>query len=421
MKTIEQKAKAYDEALKWMRELYPGLHGATKEDAERYFSELRESEDERIRRTLVEYFGPEVQLDFVRGVPIQKIRDWLEKQKEQKPITESRRLANEVIEYLTRCGYSPVLKDDSKKEHFHIDIPRHEDDFWHSEEYKHCCSVLGEYYMEGDYGGDTYTLYIWRTKKEQKPAEWSEKHIADIFEKVGLAKIAREQGNDEFTNALQDAMLKLSKVGNAEWSEDWRKEDIQTRFAFYTYKDDPSVLYLSNVFVEEASRNHGFGTRILRAAEKVAEAIGAITICLKVKQDSPANAWYRKNGYGYVAFEDGYDWLEKNLEYIKPKKSIKWSGDDELMIESLIAYLKGTEQDFVSNDMVYWLEALPERFNLQPKQEWSDGLEEAARLYASPMGQKDAEHLYEYPYSPTDVIAFKAGASWMRDKMMKED
>lgn len=50
------------------------------------FPELAESEDERIRRTLVEYFGPQVQLDFVRGVPIQKIRDWLEKQKEQKPI-----------------------------------------------------------------------------------------------------------------------------------------------------------------------------------------------------------------------------------------------------------------------------------------------------------------------------------------------
>jgi len=47
--------------------------------------QLRESDDEMIRRTLVEYFGPHAQLDFVRGVPIQKIRDWLEKQKEQKP------------------------------------------------------------------------------------------------------------------------------------------------------------------------------------------------------------------------------------------------------------------------------------------------------------------------------------------------
>ena len=42
--TQEQKAKRYDEALNWMRELYPGLHGATKEDAEHFFPKLAESE-----------------------------------------------------------------------------------------------------------------------------------------------------------------------------------------------------------------------------------------------------------------------------------------------------------------------------------------------------------------------------------------
>lgn len=108
-----------------------------------------------------------------------------------------------------------------------------------------------------------------------------------------------------------------------EWKDEYREEDLRTRFAFYTYKneEDDSVLYLSNVFVEEASRNAGFGTKILKAAERVAETIGAITIRLKVKQDSPANAWYRKRGYGYIAFEGEYDWLEKNLEYLKPKRN----------------------------------------------------------------------------------------------------
>jgi len=107
-----------------------------------------------------------------------------------------------------------------------------------------------------------------------------------------------------------------------EWKDEYREEDLRTRFAFYTYKneEDDGILYLSNVFVEEASRNAGFGTKILEAAEKVAETIGAITIRLKVKQDSPANAWYRKHGYGYIAFEGDYDWLEKNLEYLKPKR-----------------------------------------------------------------------------------------------------
>ena len=88
MKTIEEKAKAYDEAPERARKAYnaisPENYGARKiiEDA---FPELRESEDEKIRRTLIEYFSLGVKPDFVRGVPIQKIRDWLEKQKEQKP------------------------------------------------------------------------------------------------------------------------------------------------------------------------------------------------------------------------------------------------------------------------------------------------------------------------------------------------
>lgn len=112
---------------------------------------------------------------------------------------------------------------------------------------------------------------------------------------------------------------------SVEWSKEYREEDLRTRFAFYTYKDEDGVLYLSNIFVEEASRNAGFGTRILNAAEMVAKTIGATTIRLRVKQDSPVNAWYRKNGYGYITFEKGYDWLEKNLEYMKPSKPVDGS------------------------------------------------------------------------------------------------
>lgn len=104
------------------------------------------------------------------------------------------------------------------------------------------------------------------------------------------------------------------------WNDEYREDELLTRFAFYTYKDEDSVLYLSNVFVEETSRNKGFGTKILQAAEKVAETIGAITIRLKVKRNSQANDWYRKHGYGYLTFEGEYDWLEKNLEYLKPKQ-----------------------------------------------------------------------------------------------------
>ena len=168
---------------------------------------------------------------------------------------------------------------------------------------------------------------------------------------------------------------KMVEQKPAEWSEDYREEDIQTRFAFYTYKDDPSVLYLSNVFVEETSRNHGFGTRILKAAEKAAEAIGAITICLKVKQDSPANAWYRKRGYGYVAFEDGYDWLEKNLEYLKPVKQ-EWSEEDELMRTTVIQTLERFGGCGTTGMQIDWLKSL--RPSWKPSEEQMEALKKVA-------------------------------------------
>ena len=232
----------------------------------------------------------------------------------------------------------------------------------------------------------------------QRLAEWSKT-------KEGKAKyeaVAKEMRKEmEKEQKPEDRFEEAREKYQVEWSEDWREEDIQTRFAFYTYKEDSSVLYLSNVFVEEASRNHGFGTKILMAAEKVAETIGATTISLKVKQDSPANAWYRKRGYGYVAFEDGYDWLEKNLEYMKPNhnilpieqqmeaamiairgempfKSQEWSKEDKEMLQGCINSVEyelldnGMDDEVKTDPRIAWLKNLPERFNLQPKEEWSE-------------------------------------------------
>ena len=243
----------------------------------------------------------------------------------------------------------------------------------------------------------------------------------------------------------------------AEWSEDWREEDIQTRFAFYTYKEDSSVLYLSNVFVDETSRNHGFGTRILKAAEKVAETIGATTIRLKVKQDSPANAWYRKNGYGYMAFEDGYDWFEKNLEYMKPNKQ-EWSEEEYGRLFDIEHYLYGTLQlspdrknaciDFLKslrpqphlvraltdNELERQLCDLQDKYpdtsweygiigeaieyirqpHWKPSEEQLEGLEEAADKYAHSLGYDEDKDKEEIAAAKEDFIA---GAGWVRDNL----
>lgn len=72
--------KKYKEALEWMQSLYSGLHGATKEDAEHYFPELKEkeSEDERIRREIIEYIT--LYKDSLCDEEYNSWITWLEKQ-----------------------------------------------------------------------------------------------------------------------------------------------------------------------------------------------------------------------------------------------------------------------------------------------------------------------------------------------------
>lgn len=78
--------KKYKEALGWMQSLYKGLHGATKEDAEHYFPELKESDDERIKKAITRIlYENYTDAAVIKGVEIAEIVAWLEKQSEQKP------------------------------------------------------------------------------------------------------------------------------------------------------------------------------------------------------------------------------------------------------------------------------------------------------------------------------------------------
>ena len=71
--------KKYKEALNWMKDVYPTLEGATKEDAEHYFPELKESEDEKIRKEMITYLST---VDDKELIPYESWIDWLEKQGE---------------------------------------------------------------------------------------------------------------------------------------------------------------------------------------------------------------------------------------------------------------------------------------------------------------------------------------------------
>lgn len=88
--TIEEKAKAYDEALAKAVKIhrnYKGRVRAVDVVIEEVFSELQESEDERIRKELLEHCKNQAKPYIQTGNKCPKIQswiDWLEKQGEQK-------------------------------------------------------------------------------------------------------------------------------------------------------------------------------------------------------------------------------------------------------------------------------------------------------------------------------------------------
>ena len=86
MKTIEEKARAYDEALKVLHK-YDGANIMFSQSLkEEMFPELKESEDEKIRKALIKYFSEGI--EYLSLIPYNKEQcvAWLEKQSEQKPV-----------------------------------------------------------------------------------------------------------------------------------------------------------------------------------------------------------------------------------------------------------------------------------------------------------------------------------------------
>ena len=145
------------------------------------------------------------------------------------------------------------------------------------------------------------------------------KQLEEIHERN--LKKPMERGRIGFAHGVVECCDKILDFIDAlsdgpDWEDEYRNDELITRFAFYQYKDEPDILYLSNVFVEESNRNRGLGRKILRAAEKAAVALDAKYIRLKVKKDSPAYIWYCNNGYEYMTSDNEVDWLEKPLKSI---------------------------------------------------------------------------------------------------------
>ena len=102
MKTIEEKAKAYDEARERAKQVKLTGMKENVAAAEYIFPELAESEDEKVRKKLIGIFTNQSLCD-VYNLKSEDVLAYLEKQKEQKPAEwseEDWKLLDEVREHI---------------------------------------------------------------------------------------------------------------------------------------------------------------------------------------------------------------------------------------------------------------------------------------------------------------------------------
>jgi len=99
--TTEQKAKAYDKALEIANAAYEDEDRHLKATLERIFPELTESEDERIRKVLIELVKCNERSGYklLNNVPTSSMIAWLEKQGEKKPAGKMQ-VSEELYEYI---------------------------------------------------------------------------------------------------------------------------------------------------------------------------------------------------------------------------------------------------------------------------------------------------------------------------------
>lgn len=262
--SIEEKAKRYDEAmgkLRTMRNAWNNLETdySPKDvvsDIEHYFPELRESEDEMIRKHLIKHFRVKSKEKW-NGIFVKDILAWLEKQGEQKPVDKVEpkfkvRYAGGEYNVLEVKDIAGVTSYGIEDEPNHIDyvkaenceIVSEQNTDWSDEDEKFFKTALWHLSYSISNGNDTniycdITNWFRTLKNRVKPQsrqEWSEDDEKMFKEACGVVSAADYYSCDD-----------------KEKIEDWLKA-IKERYAWKPSDEQIDALrYVCNHYVPTAT------------------------------------------------------------------------------------------------------------------------------------------------------------------------
>lgn len=390
----EEKARRYDEALNWMREIYPGLHGATKEYAEHFFPELAESEDERIRKAIIELLKEVGRDDTGISENAKCMIDYLEKQKEQHPSTKFRPgdwvvydgpLGHAILQvkdvvdgrYTFVDNDSTLLEEDSNEFLRHLTPEDVEKPAESRKRNKPKESWLSNAKYEIEHADE---LLIQKQEELREIRELKQKEQKPIIQDVELNDAVYDYVRDHF-------------IAGADFTPEYIKKLMENAFFagvdYYLLKQESESCELdTNVekVIEDVIRVYGKTQGEWVGGYDVDTLIVNLRRAFNKKEQKPAEkhdlvAQLKEHLANTPKEQLEAEWKELEKwnhvgptveEYLRNIKLAEWNKNDEAFLKVAIAVCNR----YSHKDIADWLKSLPERFNLEPKEEWNEEDEE---------------------------------------------
>ena len=332
---------------------------------EEIFPELKESEDERIRKAIMEVLkrvsGATDVLEN-QGTTFKKAMIWLEKKEEQTEELSIR--LNGLMQEYVKSG-----EDEEEQEHrlkcyqLFWDALGDSEFFEQKEQKPNIELIKQSWYMEGYHD----RKFCKEPKWILKTGEYGPKYELNPRYGEPLSTEQKPAENDTRTKIISRAknekqvVLLSESNGNAEI--DWDTRSLE---------DTKKLLEHGVAFVNKrlgmkpAERSYPYGRN------ETADMLVSLAECLEMDGDCLLNE------------HTGTEWGKFLRDLARKQAECKqWSNDDKEMlmkVEQIVLkhwntlsdsfYHKYDDENQDAESCYNWLKTLPERFNLQPKQEW---------------------------------------------------
>jgi len=306
--TTEEKAKAYEMALEAARKEL-GVDRKEWEVVKRVlhniFPELRESEDEKIRKAIIagikrcadagSIFGTVIHEE---GVSYHKVLAWLEKQKydRMKPIYDARESFESALEKAWNDYHNG-----------YENVDKLEDD------YVECAHAKG--FREG-------FLYGIEKQKEQKPAEKQDySGLTDLERAIHRGFLYAGVENVPVTIVKETAKDCLAQIKPAEWSEEKEKQVDDYAAEVIKWEDEHKDWDRQ---VIRATAYHFFNLQPKQEwSEEDEAAFGDLMWCIEQARKSAKD----ENDMGNIWFAE--NWVKGRLKSLRPQPH--WKPTEEQM------------------------------------------------------------------------------------------